>query len=93
MNLGGFAHGGAMATFADVVLGQFEERDFSTVVVTMRLTVDFIAPAHAGDWVEGRVEVTGKRGDIFFAEAAITCRGRLLARASGVFKALRRKRP
>jgi acyl-coenzyme A thioesterase 13 len=92
LNLGGVAHGGALATFADIVLGQFEARDYSTVTVTVRLTVDFIAPARAGDWVEGRVEVTGESGDILFAEAAITCRGRLLARASGVFKALPRKR-
>jgi acyl-coenzyme A thioesterase PaaI-like protein len=92
LNLGGVAHGGALATFADIVLGQFEGRDYSTVTVTVRLTVDFIAPARAGDWVEGRVEVTGESGDILFAEATITCRGRLLVRASGVFKALPRKR-
>ena len=92
MNMAGVAHGGAVATFADVVLGQFEGRDYNTVTVTVRLTVDFIAPARVGDWVEGRAKVTGESGDILFAEATITCRGRLLCRASGVFKALPRKR-
>ena len=91
VNLGGIAHGGMMASFADVVLGQFESRDYSRVTVTVRMVTDYVAASRLGDWLEGRATVTKETGSMVFVDATIACRSHLVLRASGVFKLLKRK--
>jgi acyl-coenzyme A thioesterase PaaI-like protein len=91
INLGGFAHGGMIATFADVVLGQFEGRDFERLTVTIRLVADFIGTAGLGEWVEGRGRIIRQTRTLVFAEADITCRRRTIMTAQAVFKILDRK--
>ncbi len=92
LNLGGFAHGGMLATFADIVLGQFPSRDFEQVTVTIRLVMDYLAPAKEGDWVEGRPLVTRRTRALVFAETTIVAGHRPLLSASAVFKILDRPR-
>ncbi|MSO64851.1 MAG: PaaI family thioesterase [Alphaproteobacteria bacterium] len=92
INLGGFAHGGMLASFADIVLGLHEGRDFDRLTVTIRLVVDFIGAAQLGDWVEGRVRISRRTRSLTFVEADITARGRVVMTAQAVFKVLERRR-
>lgn len=92
LNLGGVVHGGMLATFADIVLGQFPARDFGQVTVTVRLVMDYLAPAKVGDWVEARPVVTRQTRSLVFAETTLTAGPRALLTASAVFKTLDRRR-
>jgi len=91
-NLGGVAHGGMLATFADIVLGQFPARDFGRMTVTIRLVMDYLAPAKSGDWVEARPTVTRTTRNLVFAETVLVAGPRSLLTASAVFKTLDRRR-
>jgi len=93
LNLGGVAHGGMIASFADVVLGQYEGRDYDRLTVTIRLVVDFIGVAHFGEWVEGRAHVLRQTRNLVFVDADVTSRGKLIMTAQAVFKVLDRARP
>lgn len=92
VNLGGVAHGGMLATFADIVLGQFAARDFDKVTVTVRMVTDFLAPARPGDWVEGTANLTRQTKSFFFVDGVVTCRSRNLLNASAIFKVVNRRR-
>lgn len=92
VNLGGVTHGGMLATFADIVLGQFEARDFNKVTVTVRMVTDFLAPARPGDWVEGTAKLTRETRSFFFVDGVLTCRTRNLLTASAIFKLVNRRR-
>ena len=92
INMGGIAHGGLLATFADIVLGQFESRDYTRTAVTARMVTDFIGPARLGDWIEAETRVTRETRSLVFPDARVTCRGHVLLNASAVFKILRRRR-
>ncbi len=92
MNMGGMTHGGMLATFADIVLGRFEARDFDKVTVTVRMVTDYMAPARLGDWVEGRANITRQTRSFFFVDGVITCRTRNLLNASAIFKVVNRRR-
>ena len=90
-NLGGVAHGGMLATFADIVLGQFPARDFGRMTVTIRLVTDYLAPAKLGDWVVARPNVTRTTRNFVFAETTLIAGPRSLLTASAVFKTLGRR--
>ncbi len=92
INRGGVSHGGMLASFADIVLGQFEARDDGKVTVTLRMVTDFLAPAHPGDWVEGTATMTRETKSFFFVDGLITCRSRNLLNASAIFKVVNRRR-
>lgn len=51
----GFVHGGVIATLADIFLVGFIARRVPDAahVVTASLSVDFLAPCRAGDWLSG----------------------------------------
>jgi len=87
VNPAGMCHGGMLMTVIDLglILGILAVHAHSNFAPTMSLSVDFLAPAHLGDWVESRVDfvhATKRRG---------TASGRLvgpkgvLLRANGTF--------
>jgi uncharacterized protein (TIGR00369 family) len=86
-NARGLAHGGVIASLADIALGY--NLVFSTdpprALVTINLTVDFIGSARHGDWVEAQVEIQKKEGRTAFASARLLSGGKQIARASGIF--------
>lgn len=86
-NARGVAHGGLIATLADIALGyraSLSETPPATLV-TASLTTDFAGSAKIGDWLEAHVEVqkVGKR--LAFANAYLTVTGERIVRASAVF--------
>lgn len=87
-NARGIAHGGVLASLADIALGY--NLVFSTspprALVTVHLTVDFIGSAKIGDWVEAHVEIQKQEGRTAFASARLISGNKQLARASGIFR-------
>jgi len=82
-------HGGMLMSFVDMQLNSAlnYQLDTAKFIPTVALTVDFIAPAQIGDWVQGRTEVLKRgRSTIFCDGRVILEDGTLIARASGIFK-------
>ena len=82
-------HGGMLATFADMQLpfaARMQAELADHFMPTVSLTVDFLAPAPIGAWVEGRTEVLKKTRKMVFAQMLGTADGEPCIRANGIFK-------
>ena len=86
LNQAGIIHGGMLATFADMVLGQAVRTIVGKRAFTVRLVTDYLGPAQAGDWLEGRGQVLRQTRSLAFAEALLAVGGRRVVKASGVFR-------
>lgn len=93
-NSAGAAHGGFVATLADLGLihavavmreRQGKPRHFLT---TVSLTVDYLAPAPEGCWLEVRCEVSRLGRNLSFTEGTMLADGRRVARVSAVMAVL-----
>lgn len=87
----GLIHGGMLSAFLDGLLAAAAARAARATPVTIHLSVDFLDMGRAGDWVLGEARATRVSRDIAFAEGRAHIGGRDLARASGVFKLMRRR--
>lgn len=87
------AHGGLLATFADVVVSRAAviAKSAPSYAVTVSLNTDFIAAAPLGAWLEGRANVGRIGGSLAFVSCEVIAEGVLLLRASGVLKFLPRQ--
>jgi len=88
-NPGNVAHGGMLATFADMLLpiaARFQSKKDMGFLPTVNLTCDFLAPAPLGAWVEGRAEALKAGRSLLFAQGVAAADGVPCLRASGVFK-------
>ncbi|MBL6457963.1 PaaI family thioesterase [Belnapia sp. T6] len=90
----GAAHGGFLATLADLGLihaaAVMRERAGwpRHQLTTVNLALDYLAPAREGCWLEIRAEVTRLGRNLCFTEGALLADGRRVARASGVMAVL-----
>lgn len=88
------AHGGMMATMADVALSWvvYASEDPPLQVSTVSMTTQFLSPARVGDWVEaiGLVDRIGRT--LAYVHGSIMCGDRCLMTMSGVFH-IARPRP
>jgi uncharacterized protein (TIGR00369 family) len=87
----GLIHGGMLSAFLDGLLAGAAGRATGSTPVTVHLSIDFLDMGRAGDWVIGEARVTRSTRDLAFVEGNASVHGRDLARASGVFKLLRRR--
>jgi uncharacterized protein (TIGR00369 family) len=87
----GLIHGGMLSAFLDGVLAGASARGTGAVGVTVHLSIDFLDMGRAGDWVIGEASLTRAARDLAFVEGRATMGGRTLARATGVFKLMRRR--
>jgi uncharacterized protein (TIGR00369 family) len=88
-NPGQVAHGGMMATFADMLLpmaARFQSKQDMGFMPTINLTCDFMAPAKLGAWVEGRAKPARITKGLIFAQGTATADGEPCLRANGIFK-------
>ncbi len=87
LNPRGLAHGGALATFADMQLaalmrmGVLEPKQSPTI----SLSVDFLAPARLGDWVEGEIVLVKRTGRLAFPQTIFRVEGSVIARTKGMY--------
>ena len=87
----GLIHGGMLSAFLDGLLAGAAHRATQTSPITMHLSIDFLDMGRAGDWVLGEARVTRATREVAFVEGRAHVDGRDLARASGVFKLMRRR--
>jgi acyl-coenzyme A thioesterase PaaI-like protein len=82
------AHGGMMATLADIVLGigGLEQAGAPGFFITISLQTDFLGPAMLGAWVECRPELLRRTRTLMFVQGVFAADGRPALRASGVFQ-------
>jgi uncharacterized protein (TIGR00369 family) len=92
LNTMGNAHGGLLATCADAALGValWTSRSPPLQTTTVSLSIDYLAPAVAGDWLEAEVEITRVGRRVAFAECHVVVGGRRVLRASGAFAVMDR---
>jgi acyl-coenzyme A thioesterase PaaI-like protein len=87
----GLLHGGMLSAFLDGVLAGAAARGGAGTPITVHLSIDFLDMGRAGDWVIGEATLTRAAGDLAFVEGRAHVAGRSLARATGVFKLMRRR--
>ena len=88
-NPGQVAHGGMLATFADMLLpiaSRFQSKADMGFLPTVSLTCDYLAPAPLGAWVEGRADAVKITRNLLFAQGMATADGEPVLRANGIFK-------
>ncbi|MBI1330436.1 MAG: PaaI family thioesterase [Alphaproteobacteria bacterium] len=91
-NPGRVAHGGMLATFADMQLpiaARYQAGTDLGFLPTINLTCDYLAPAPLGSWVEGRAEAVRVTRNLLFAQGTATADGEPCLRANGIFKIIR----
>ncbi len=83
----GSVHGGFLATLADIWLAYNLIRQLpkSASVVTASLTVDYLAPAQAGDALESQIDRLRLGARLCHASGAILCAGKPVAAMRGSF--------
>jgi acyl-coenzyme A thioesterase PaaI-like protein len=82
-----------LMSFADVAWGQVVSIETSSYWVTVRLTLDFLASARLGDWVEGASEVLSTADSLYVVRGSIWSGERTLITGSGVFKPIKPREP
>lgn len=82
-------HGGWLASFADIQLAGVSYRAANksdSFFATINLSIDYLAAAPLGSWVEGRAEVLRVTRNVAFSQMTATADGKPCFRASGIFK-------
>src|SRR6185437_9708148 len=88
-NPGQVAHGGMLATFADMLLpiaSRFQSKTEMGFLPTVNLTCDYLAPAPLGSWVEGRADPVKATRNLVFVQGLATADGEPVLRANGIFR-------
>jgi acyl-coenzyme A thioesterase PaaI-like protein len=97
-NSRGLVHGAVIAALADNAMGlslyEARVRDLGAEegradIVTMTLTIDYLATGRLGDWLQVVPRVLKGGGATGFVDALVTANERLVARASAIFRALK----
>jgi acyl-coenzyme A thioesterase 13 len=86
-NARGLVHGAILAALLDVVCGRncSAQAPSSPNMLTVSLTVDYVAAAQDGDWLEASATVTRAGRRLAFADGRVDVAGRPVAKASAVF--------
>jgi uncharacterized protein (TIGR00369 family) len=81
-------HGGALATFADMQIAAVREAPGvgSKHLPTVSLSVDYVAPAQVGAWVEAVVTLTKVTRTLIFTQALLTVEGEVVARSTAIYR-------
>jgi uncharacterized protein (TIGR00369 family) len=92
LNHNGVCHGGVISAFADsqsAVL-KCETPLARWVTPTINLSVDFVAPALLGAWVQSTPVLLRATAKLMFVSADIRVDGEIVARASAIYRITRR---
>lgn len=84
----GGCHGGAMATFADAqIVAVYDASGTADQhTPTINLSMDYLAPAPLGAWVEAEVRLIRKTRTLIFTQAIISTGGEPIARTSAIYR-------
>ena len=85
-NARGFVHAAVLAALLDVVCGRnCGARTPAPNLLTVSLTVDYLAAARVGDWLEASARVARAGRRLAFADGMVEADGTPVAKASAVF--------
>lgn len=86
----GIAHGGVLATLADIAMGYSAafSTEPPTPIVTASQTIDYAGKAESGDWVEVHTDVQKVGRGMAFANCYFHVGSKRIARASAVFSVI-----
>jgi uncharacterized protein (TIGR00369 family) len=86
-NARGFVHAAVLAALLDVVCGRNcgARTPSNPNLLTVSLTVDYVAAAQDGDWLEASATVTRVGRRLAFADGMVETAGRPVAKASAIF--------
>lgn len=94
-NSRGLVHGGLISTLADNAMGSScgirLKEEAGNRLVTISLSVDFLASAGIGQWLEVTTNFIKLGGSVCFAQCLVTADGEPCARASATFKVVKPK--
>ncbi len=77
LNLDGVVHGGVMMAFLDCTSGrQIEEAEPGTIHVSTNITTSFLAGPRAGDWLEGRAQITRAGRRLIYVRVVMSVDGK-----------------
>jgi acyl-coenzyme A thioesterase PaaI-like protein len=89
---GDVVHGGAMMTFADIVLGfAAAKASGNPYCVTVQMTYQFVGAAKIGDFVSCKAEIVRVTGSLVFARALIRAGEHNIGSVDGLFKPIRQR--
>jgi uncharacterized protein (TIGR00369 family) len=87
----GIIHGGMLSSFLDGLLAGAASLGTGATAVTIHLSVDYLAMSRAGVWVLGQARLARATREIAFSEGHAHVGDHVLARATGVFRLMRRR--
>jgi uncharacterized protein (TIGR00369 family) len=89
VNARNVCHGGLLSLFSDVlgyVLPELPRRSASAP--TISVSVDFLAPAPLGAWIEGIPQTVKMTRKLLFYQSIVTADGEPVARCNGIYRIL-----
>ncbi|MBR1252295.1 PaaI family thioesterase [Bradyrhizobium sp. AUGA SZCCT0240] len=89
----GLCHGGWLSTFLDMQMPLKAMREGGLegcFLVTVSLSLDFLAVGAVGSWIEGQATVLKRSKSLVFVQGLAVSGGTPLLRGSGVYKAIPR---
>lgn len=91
----GLVHGGLIAALADNAMGYScaQAMDWQSSLVTISLSVDFVASGQAGQWLAVETDVIKTGSTICFAQSLIKADNAVIARANGTFRVVPKREP
>ena len=92
LNSRGLVHGGLLTTLADNAMGLSCGRTLreGSSFVTVNLSLDFLAAAKVGQWLEFDTVFVKPGSTLCFAQAFVTADGEPCARANAVFRVVKK---
>ena len=93
VNYVSIAHGGVLATFADVALSYqlFLLEEGGLPITTVSMAVNYLAPAKLDDWLVSEVRIERVGGKLAHTSGRIVCGDTTLLTMTGVYNILRRR--
>jgi uncharacterized protein (TIGR00369 family) len=83
------AHGGMMASFADMLIpcaSMYQGDMPRRFLPTISLNIDYVGAAPLGAWVQGEAQVLRTTRNMLFGQGLVTADGEVALRISGIFK-------
>lgn len=83
------AHGGMMATFADMLIpcaAMYQHEMERRFLPTISLQMDYMGTSPLGAWVQGEADVLKTTRNMLFGQGLVTADGQPVLRVSGIFK-------
>jgi uncharacterized protein (TIGR00369 family) len=83
------AHGGMMATFADMLIpcaAMYQHDMERRFLPTISLQMDYMGASPLGAWVQGEADVLKTTRNMLFGQGVVTADGQPVLRVSGIFK-------